>query len=42
MGVKGRRVIRSKQLVGKVKEGKMCWNVKEETLDSILWKTGFG
>jgi hypothetical protein len=39
--MKGRRGIRCKQLVGNVKEARMCWNMKEEALDLILWKTGF-
>ena len=29
--------IRCKQLVGNVKEARICWNLKVEALDRILW-----
>jgi len=40
--VKGRRGRRLKQLLDDLQEKRRYWNLKEETLDRLLWSTGFG
>jgi hypothetical protein len=38
----GRRGRRRKQLLDDLKEKKRYWKLKEEALDSTLWRTHFG
>jgi hypothetical protein len=38
----GRRRRRCKQLLDDLKEMRSYWKLKEEALDRILWRTGFG
>jgi len=38
----GRRGRRRKQLLGVLKENRGYWELKEEALDCILWRTHFG
>jgi len=40
--VKVRRGRRSKQLVGDLKKTRVYLELKEETLDCTVWRTGFG
>ena len=40
--MKGRRERRRKQLLDDLQEEKGYWKLKEEALDSTLWRTGFG
>jgi hypothetical protein len=40
--VTGRRGRRCKQLLGDLKEKREYWKLKEEALDSSLWRSGFG
>jgi hypothetical protein len=40
--VTGRRGRRLKQLLGDFKKKRGYWNLKEEELDLILWRTRFG
>jgi hypothetical protein len=40
--VTGRRGIRSKQLLGSLKETSGCRKLKEKALDSIVWRTRCG
>jgi hypothetical protein len=40
--VTGRRGRRSKQLLDELQEKRGYWKLKEEALDRILWRTGFG
>jgi len=40
--VTGRRGRRSKQLLNELQEKTGYWKLKEEALDRILWRTGFG
>jgi len=42
IGSMGRRGRRGKQLLYNLKEKRGFWTLKEEALDRILWKTGFG
>jgi len=37
-----RRGRRRKQLVDDLKETRGCWKLKEEALDSTVWRTRFG
>jgi hypothetical protein len=37
-----RRGRRRKQLLDNLKEKTICWKLKEEALDRILWRTLFG
>jgi hypothetical protein len=38
----GRRGRKRKQLLDDLKETRSYWNLKEEALDLVLWRTGFG
>jgi hypothetical protein len=40
--VTGRRGRRRKQLIKDLKEKREYWKLKEEALDSTLWRTRFG
>jgi hypothetical protein len=40
--VPGRQRRRRKQLLCDVKEKRGYWKLKEEALDSTVWRTGFG
>ena len=40
--VTGRRGRRRKQILDDVKETRGYWELKEETLDHTLWRTGVG
>jgi hypothetical protein len=40
--VTGRRGRRRKQLLNDLKENRRYWKLKEEALDSTLWRTRFG
>ena len=38
----GRRGGRSKQLLDDLQEKRRYWNLKEEAVDRVLWRPGFG
>jgi len=40
--VAGRRERRRKEVLDDLKEKREYWKLKEEVLDRIVWRTGFG